>query len=344
MNLRDGEAVNEECPHFLILHEACGADARVDEADALVQVREVSAALGRLGWKVAILPVDLDLERVLRHLRRHNPSCVFNLVESLGRRGDLIGMVPALLEGVPVPVTGSSSAAIQASSHKIAAKRWLSSHGIDTPEWFTDDGGAPDDDRHCWIVKSLWEHASFGLDDSSVVRGTLAARQRILQRTRELGGRWFAERYIEGREFNLSLLEHDGGPQVLPMAEMTFVDYPAGKPRIVGYAAKWDESAREYHATRRVWPALADEERGLLESVALACWSLFELRGYARVDIRVDHEGRPWVLEVNANPCLSRDAGFVAAANEAGIGYDRIIECVVEAALGPGRRILQQAG
>jgi D-alanine-D-alanine ligase len=77
---------------------------------------------------------------------------------------------------------------------------------------------------------------------------------------------------------------------------------------------------------------LPDDERALLERVALECWSLFELRGYARVDIRMDDEGRPFVLEVNANPCLSRDAGFVAAASEAGIGYDRIIECVLEAA------------
>src|SRR5688500_670127 len=104
----------------LILHEACGARARIDEADALVQAREVSAAIARLGWEVRILPVDLDLERLVRHLRQVKPSCVFNLVESLGHRGDLIGVVPALLEGVPVPFTGSSSDAIQSSSHKIA--------------------------------------------------------------------------------------------------------------------------------------------------------------------------------------------------------------------------------
>lgn len=327
----------------LILHEAFGADARVDEVDALVQVREVTAALERLGWKIAIASVDLNLEQLLCQLRRHNPTCVFNLVESLGRRGDLIGVVPALLQGVSIPFTGVSGDAIQLTSQKILAKRWLSLHGIGTPEWFTDDG-AVDNDRQRWIVKSLWEHASFGLDDSSVVRGRIAARQRIRQRARELGGRWFAERYIDGREFNISLLEQDGEPQVLPIAEMTFVDYPSGKPKIVGYAAKWDETAGEYHATRRTYPELRNQERDALQAVALECWKLFELRGYARVDIRMDEQGRPWVLEINANPCVSRDAGFVAAADEAGIRYDRIIECIVEAALCRGRQRLQRAG
>lgn len=331
----------------LVLHEALGADARTDEVDALLQVREVAEALHRLSWAVAIQPIDLNLEEALRRLRRHNPSCVFNLVESLGRRGELIGMAPALLHIAAIPFTGSGSDAVNLSSQKILAKRWMSVHGVATPEWFTTDevlDEAIGDDRYRWIVKSLWEHASFGLDDSSVVRGKIAAGQRIKQRARELGGQWFAERYIDGREFNISLLEHNGDPQILPIAEMTFVDYPADKPKIVGYAAKWDENASEYHATRRRYPGLPDGERDALHSVARQCWRLFDLRGYARVDIRMDNQGVPWVLEVNANPCLAGDAGFVAAANEAGIAYDLIIERILRAALRPGLQFLQRAG
>jgi D-alanine-D-alanine ligase len=76
-------------------------------------------------------------------------------------------------------------------------------------------------------------------------------------------------------------------------------------------------------------PALAAE----LKRLALACWSVFALDGYARVDFRVDRAGAPFILEVNVNPCLSDDAGFAASALEAGIGYDAMIGRIVEASL-----------
>jgi len=66
-----------------------------------------------------------------------------------------------------------------------------------------------------------------------------------------------------------------------------------------------------------------------LARIALECWRAFELKGYARVDFRVDQEGRPWVLEVNANPCLSPDAGFAAAAERAAVPYSHVIARIV---------------
>jgi D-alanine-D-alanine ligase len=123
---------------------------------------------------------------------------------------------------------------------------------------------------------------------------------------------------------------------------MTFVDYPVEKPKIVGYAAKWNSNADEYHATQRRFPALSDPEQHALQDVARRCWTLFGLRGYARVDVRLDRQGVPWVLEVNANPCLSRDAGFVAAALEAGIRYRQVIEMILHAAMRPRLPVLRR--
>jgi D-alanine-D-alanine ligase len=329
----------------LVLHEAFGTDARPDELDALVQVREVSEAIEQLNWKAATQEVDLNLELALERLQRNQPNCVFNLVESLHGRGELIGIVPALLESIAVPFTGSGSDAINLSSQKILAKRWMRLQGIATPDWFAGTDGAEDRRHdHTWIVKSLWEHASLGLDDSSVVEGRRAAEQRIRQCLERFGGQWFAEQYIEGREFNISIVEQKGQPYVLPIAEMTFVDYPAGKPKIVGYAAKWDDAAPEFTATQRRFGTLDPAARDELTAVAKKCWALFGLRGYARVDIRLDSQGVPWVLEVNANPCLSHDAGFVAAATEAGFRYRQVIEMVLHAAIRPGLPVLRRAG
>lgn len=326
----------------LILHEELASGARPDELDALVQVREIEQALRRLGAKAAVQAIGLDLDAGLAAVRLHRPSCVFNLVESLAGRGELIGVVPKLLTGAGIAFTGSSGEALHLTSHKTAAKRRMAAYGIATPDWFTASERPGDDDRR-WIVKSLWEHASFGLGDDSVVVGRGAARALMAQRRRELGGHWFAERYVEGREFNVSLLERHGRPEVLPVAEMTFEGFAPGKPRIVGYAAKWHESAAEYHGTQRVFPELPATLERAIRHAALDCWNLFGLRGYARVDIRLDEQDRPLVLEVNANPCLSLDAGFAAAAARAGFAHERVIECILDAALPQETGLLKRA-
>ena len=166
-----------------------------------------------------------------------------------------------------------------------------------------------------WIVKSVWEHASFGLDDGCVVNSLTAARARIDHCHAQHGGSWFAEQFIDGREFNVSVLEVDHKPLVLPIAEMTFVDFPSGKPKIVGYAAKWDEAAPEFYATQRSFADIATRRaRPYCQGCDKSAGTHFALRGYARIDLRMDADGVPWVLEVNANPCLSPDAGSLPPA------------------------------
>ncbi|HSD68803.1 MAG TPA: hypothetical protein VLB07_04580 [Woeseiaceae bacterium] len=327
----------------LVVHEALGAGARPDETDALVQVEQVSEAMRKLGWEVAVLATGLDLDQTLDAIRRHGPACVFNLVESLGGDGRLIHLFPAVLSVARIAYTGADADSIYVSSHKLLAKKLMQAHDIPTPAYFT-RGDTLHDSNNAWIVKSLWEHASFGMDDGCVVRGSEEARNRMAASEARYGGDWFAERFVDGREYNISVLEQDGQPYILPIAEMTFVDYPMGKPRIVGYAAKWDENAPEYRTTCRAFPTLSDAERDCLRDIVQRCWKAFGLRGYARIDLRLDAAGVPWVLEINANPCLSRDAGFAAAALEAGMHYEQIIERIVYAALRPALLTFRRTG
>jgi len=113
----------------------------------------------------------------------------------------------------------------------------------------------------------------------------------------------------------VSILAAEHGCELLPLAEIDFSGFPADKPHIVDYKAKWDPSSFEFHHTPRRFlgsaaePSLRDE----LETLSQRCWDEFQLGGYARVDFRVDPKGRPWILEINTNPCLSPDAGFQAA-------------------------------
>jgi D-alanine-D-alanine ligase len=182
-----------------------------------------------------------------------------------------------------------------------------------------------------YIVKSVWEHASIGIDEASVVETPHKAAAVARKRQRRYGGEWFAERFIEGREFNLSLLGGADGVELLPPAEMLFVDYPAGKRCIVDYAAKWHAGSFEFRNTVRRFDFAVDDRPLLTElgAIAKSCWRLFGLRGYARVDCRVDAAGRPWVLEVNINPCLSPDAGFTAALERRGLGLAAAIQRII---------------
>lgn len=318
----------------LIIHNSLPPDAKPDEMDVLVQARAISDALGRLGYRTAIVPFELDVNVFKAQLDEFEPLCVFNLVEALDGDGRLIHLACSILDHLGVPYTGAGTEAMFLTSNKVLAKEWMLHTGIPTPEWIV-----PGRECTCdlpfpsrYILKTLWEEASIGIDEGSVQEaGSIEELLGLLdKRSDVLGKACFAERFIDGREFNLSALGQKGGPKVLPPAEIVF-SFPDERPRIVDYKAKWDENSIEYRSTVRTFE-LGEEDAALvmeLERIARLCWKAFHLKGYARVDFRVDGEGRPWVLEINANPCISPDSGFVAASEKAGLSYQGLIECIL---------------
>jgi D-alanine-D-alanine ligase-like ATP-grasp enzyme/GNAT superfamily N-acetyltransferase len=311
-----------------VLYGAVSPAGAADEQDVLLEVETACAALTALGARAWPVPLTLDLEAARRALRELAPDRVFNLVESVDGRGALLALGAGLLEGLGLPYTGAPLAGLVATSNKLEAKRLLARTGVATPPWVA---GVSEQPARAWpgpwIVKSVWEHASIGIDDDALLPDLAGARARLAERLAGQPGGWFAEAFVEGRELNVSLLGAAGSPQVLPVAEIRFDAFPPGKPRIVGYPAKWEPESFEFANTPRSFACTAEDAALLAElrGLALRCWELFGLRGYARVDFRVDARGQPWVLEVNANPCLSPDAGYLAAAREAGLGVDEVV-------------------
>jgi D-alanine-D-alanine ligase len=320
----------------VILHSEISSCASADEQDVLNQVEAVSSALRAMGHSSIALPFRLDLPDMSERLRSESCDIVFNLVETAGGQGRFIYLAPSLLDSLRMPYTGAGTEATFLSSNKLAAKRLLHAHRLRTPDWVSLTESSlkgPFPASSPFIVKSVWEHASVGLEEGSVVcsRDVDELRDEIRKRLEEIGAEGFAERYVDGREFNLSILAAKDGPEVLPPAEIEFVGFSVDKPRIVGYKAKWDEKAVEYRNTPRRF-GFAGKDRPLLRALernALRCWHLFQLRGYARVDYRVDRDGTPWILEINSNPCLSPDSGFTAATGEAGLGYEEVIRRII---------------
>lgn len=336
-----------------VIHNAVHDSSLPDEQDVITQVREVSHALAELGYTPRAVPCGLDLEGLKKELSCIRPRAVFNLVESLDGYGRLIHLVPALLEALGIPFTGCPAEAVYMTSHKVMAKERMRAAGIPTADWLNpfpldipwagasgSQGCSPQISGSgasgLWIIKSLWEHASLGLEHENLVTGPAGEVAGLLAgRSGDLGGACFAERFISGREFNLSLVGTRDRMTVLPPAEIRFQDTGHGKPVIVGYRAKWMPEAVEYNATPRGFD-FSDDDAALLaalEDLARRCWYSFGLNGYARVDFRVDEQGNPFVLEVNANPCISRDAGFAAALEQAGITYASGVEQILAGAL-----------
>lgn len=339
--------------HVLVAHNAVDQTGSADEKDVLVQAGAVEDALRRMGCKTTVLAVDLDLHTAAGCIRETAPDVVFNLVESLAGSGRLIHCFPALLDALGVSYTGSSAESLFLSSSKLLAKSRLQGAGIDTPPWMVSGPGAQTqglsaDNRFTpdqWIIKSVWEHASIGLDESAIVPAHQAAALPglLAERAPRLGGDCFAEAFIEGREFNLSVIQGENGPEVLPPAEIIFDGFRDGQPRIVDYQAKWDADSYAYHHTPRSFD-FKTEDLAMIERLkrtVLQCWQVFDLKGYARVDFRVDDRNRPWVLEINANPCISPDAGFIAAAERSAMTYDQIVSVIVAAAAGRGSAVME---
>jgi D-alanine-D-alanine ligase len=316
-----------------VLHGAVPADANLDEQDVLVQVATVSQALRELGYHPVAVPLSLDLGAAAATLQQLRPQFVFNLVETVQGRGQYIHLGPALLDGLHLPYTGASAASMLLTSNKLLSKKWLTMAHLPTPQWLPAaeivQGQRPFPGPY--IIKSVWEHGSVGLDDTAVVADAALLTSALIQRQQSPAAPWFVERYIPGREFNLALLAGPEGPELLPPAEIEFREYPADKVHIVGYNAKWYADSFEYqHTFRRFdFPPHDAALLARLTDLALSCWQLFELRGYARVDVRIDTDGEPWILEVNANPCVAPDSGFIATAQHAGLQESDVIRRIV---------------
>lgn len=320
----------------MILHQAVPPDAPPDEQDVLEQVGAVEAALIEAGWRTRRVAAGLDLGALARTLADDPPDLVINLVESLtvGRAdGVMAPAAAALLESLGLAFTGNPAAALALTADKLATKRVLRAAGIATPEWMERGSAAI---AGPLIVKHATEHASFAIGPDSVVPDADAARALMLARTTEHGGRWFAEAFIDGREFNLSALDDGaGGCIVLPAAEQVFDPrWPEGRPRIVDWASKWDPTDPIYPYATRSFDLHHDDGPlvARMETLVRRVWEACGLAGYARVDLRVDQSGEPWVLEVNANPCLTPGMGIAATAERAGISFSDLIARIAAAA------------
>ncbi len=320
----------------LIAHNAVAPDADPSTADVLEQAGRVERALDEL----AVLHTTVAVEhgRVWEALVPEPGDVVFNLMEAPPAAPHLQPACAAILEVLGVSFTGSRAGPMWLTTDKLATRALLAARGLpvaaggtlvaDEPELFDRVPGP-------WILKPAWEDASVGLDGEPVCATPASARERGEALSRRFPGQpILIEHFLPGREFNVSLLGGPAGVEALPVAEIAFVDFPPGVPALVGYEAKWASGSFAETHTVRVFPEDARDVALLrqVRELAAEAWRAAGVAGYARVDMRLDEAGDPCILEVNANPCLSPDAGFLAAAARAGVSQADVVRRILDAA------------
>jgi D-alanine-D-alanine ligase len=313
----------------LIYTTAISKDATPDDKDVLDERDFVLGVLQNIGYGVEQRPFDYKNKKEINEMK---PSFIFNLVEAVDGKDSLAYLAPENFERLGIPYTGCTKRAFFDTKDKVDVKKQLRKENILTPYWLTlRDLQRLDLPKKRFLIKSKINHASKDLEAKLV-----EDMQEIKDAIRFKGDDFFAEEYIEGREFNVSIVGPLGEGRVLPLAEIIFSNWSPNKLKIVDYAAKWDETSHEYHNTDRTFN-FSDKDKPLLEDIeeiCKKCWNLFDLRGYARVDFRVDEKNKPYVLEINTNPCISSDAGFIAAAHQAGMTDEEVIKSIIKDSCG----------
>ncbi|MEI7475095.1 MAG: hypothetical protein WCK67_10000 [bacterium] len=316
----------------VILHNEISDNPTIDELDVLDQVKIVDKSLIQLGYNTQILSFSLAIDKVIEKLKEIKPAFIFNLVESINNDGQLVHIAPSIFDYLRIPYTGCSKESTFLTSNKLITKKMMELYAIRTSEWVTiddeNDNTFIKDEKY--IIKAVWEDASIGLEDDNVIlpKSKEDLIQQIKIKNQKLNLEFFAERYLHGRDLSIPIL----AGKLLPTREMQFIDYPEDKVKVLGYKAKWEKETDEYDKTEITFE-FKEEDKELLSEVAemaKKCWDKFNLSGYARIDFRTDENDKPYVLEINPNPCIAEDTAFYLALEEAGITYTDAIKAIID--------------
>ena len=295
------------------------------------------SALAELGHDARPVGVHDDL-RVLRDaLDGFDPHVTFNVLEEFNGATHYGHAVVTFLELVRRAYTGCNPRGLLLAHDKLLTKKLLDWHGIRTPRGRLFPCGAPPPHAKPLgfplLVKSASEDASLGIAQASVVHSAEKLAERVHFMHAHYGTDVLAEEYIEGRELYVGLVGN-ARAEPLPIWELSFADWPADAPRIATERVKWSAKyqRRRQLRTARAQGLSARVEREIA-STCRAVYSALSLSGYARIDLRLDTQGRVWVIEANPNPDLARDEDFADSARAAGLEYPALVQKILNLAL-----------
>lgn len=317
----------------VILYNNIYDDSPEDVIDNRTQANWIFEVLIQLGYNAVKMQFTPNCIDTLARMKKNCKNLiVINMVDSAPNEENLAYLVPSILEYLKIKYTGNSHDAVFLTTNKVFTKRLLKHNSINTPDWLYENDNLKFSPNERYIIKALTEDASIGLyDDSVLTTKSLRELKKLIHRRQTLDKKLFyAEKYIDGREFNVCIYGNQNKPIILPPYEWIFDGFnKKRKIKIINYDAKWTEGTYEYEHIYAVYDLPAEDSYILMElkKITRKCWDLFKLNGYARIDFRVDNEGKIWVLEINCNPSFY---GFRNIAKHKGLDFSEILKCIID--------------
>ena len=300
------------------------------ELDGESTVVAIAEALKWGGHNVVFVEGDED---AYTRLKESKIDIAFNICEGL-RGESRESQIPAMLEALGIPYTGSGVLTLAIGLDKPIAKKIFAYHGIPTPRFrvfdvfdeITSDGMS-----FPLFAKPAHEGSSMGVSPSSVVRNESELRYQVDYVRRFYKQAALVEEFLEGREFTVGIIGNRN-PMCLPIREILYDHVPAehGKVYSRQFKVEFDQEDKYYQC-----PAdITEDEAAAIRAVALDAYRVLDCRDVGRVDLRMDRDGRPNVLEVNPLPGLTPNfSDLCKAAEAAGMGFNWLVNSILEAAI-----------
>jgi D-alanine-D-alanine ligase len=295
---------------------------------------DVLTGLRDLGHEVQPLGLYDDLAPLRHAIQDFKPHIAFNLLEEFRGETMLDHNVVSYLELVQLPYTGCNPRGLVIARDKALSKKILHYHRIRVPRFAVVQAGRklkrkPARLEYPLIVKSQVEQASLGIAEASIVNNDEKLAERIEFMHANVGTGLIIEQYVDGRELYVGVMGNSR-LQVLPVWELEMRRLRSDAPRIATRRVKWNLKFQERRGIE-LRPArnLPPEVERLLVKTTKRLYRLLQLSGYARVDFRLDAEGRPYFLEANPNADIGYGEEFAEAAEAAGIDYEPLLDRIL---------------
>lgn len=293
---------------------------------------DVVQQLRALGHEVRCLGLGERLEELSATIRDWKPQVAFNLAEEFQGIPSFDQHLVSYLELLRQPYTGCNPRGLLLSRDKALAKQLLSFHGIATPGFAVFARGQkvvlPESLHYPLFVKSVSDDASYGISQASIVRDLDRLRQRVEFIHEQTGSAALVEEFIEGREVYVGVIGNER-LQTYPVWEMDFGTADNNGVTIATRKAKWDRAYRARHGIGSHAAELSSPLASRLKQAALRGYRALSLSGYARMDFRLSASGDIYLLEANANPCLTAHEDFARSAAAAGDDYAALLERII---------------
>ncbi len=328
---------NQRNLHVGVVYNMFQEEDGVVEASLSAMGADIEEALQERGYLTTAFDMNEPV-RCINELRNSNVDIVFNACGRINNSSMLKPHSAAILDMLRIPYTGSNPFTLGLCNDKIRIKKLLSFHNIPTPRWdyaYTTDDEIDQTLKYPLIVKPANTDNSIGITNESVVTDRTLLQQRIAYVIHELGSPALIEEYIEGDEYAVPIIgSEEDDLRVLPLSRLMFDTLPEGFWHIVPYEAKWgDRSAYEKIATEEPSKNSNKKLESLITEIALDTYNILDCHDYGIVEVKVDKNNNPYVLELNPNQHMGTNDILPRAARLVKMSYADLVEEVIRVAI-----------